>query len=375
MSQFAASVTELQPIKKSSNTGTETNNHLPSAVSAQVASNLGSRGDSKNGDSSKADFKAETTDNQKDWNGFLSGEIVIDLSEDIFHLLDITSFLHFKSTSKTVSKQLSKREEKIINEILSYQIKLVYQVWNYPRRYLKVCTPVCDFADPQDGELFKEDKATLEPKNERHRQIVQSKTTQNGRSEPVGHTLYVSTEGSVFGEGNNQYSQLGTTSDVPTRTQRVKVAMPTKVKKIAAGMAHTVAIDEKDDLYTWGRNDAGQLGHGNINKYESPTRVASISKVRDVAAGNCHTACVDHGGDVYTWGYNDKGQLGHGNTNTCNSPMRVSALKNIRKIEAGTDHTVCLDAFGRVFTWGLIQMDSWAMGIVTIAINHKLSLF
>lgn len=354
MSQLAASVIELQTIKKPENTGTKTNNHLPSVVSAQIATSLDSRGDSKNGDRSKADFKAEPVEKQQDLGGLLLGEIECNLSENIFHLLDITSFLHFKNTSKTVSERLSAVEEKIINEILSCQIKLVYQTWKYPRCYLKVFTPVCDFYDPQDGQLFgNSNERILEAKNERHRQIVQGKTIKSDSGRPIGHTLYVSTKGNVSGDGNNEYDQLGTISGVPTRIERVKVAMPTKVKKVAAGMAHTVAIDEKNDLYTWGRNDSGQLGHGNFDKYKLPTKVVSISNVIDVAAGYCHTACVDQKGDVYTWGYNDQGQLGHGNTDTFNLPTRVSPLKNIRKIEAGTYHTVCLDAFGRVFTWGL----------------------
>jgi alpha-tubulin suppressor-like RCC1 family protein len=43
------------------------------------------------------------------------------------------------------------------------------------------------------------------------------------------------------------------------------------VKQLAAGDNHSCVLTALGDIYTWGRGDYGQLGHGNMNSRDVPT--------------------------------------------------------------------------------------------------------
>ena len=69
--------------------------------------------------------------------------------------------------------------------------------------------------------------------------------------------------------------------------------MPKRVQvvKIACGCYHSIALSENGSVYTFGRGNHGQLGHGNIEDQKLPKMVASLmdKKVVDIAGGFYHT--------------------------------------------------------------------------------------
>jgi RCC1-like G exchanging factor-like protein len=46
-----------------------------------------------------------------------------------------------------------------------------------------------------------------------------------------------------------------------------------KITSIVAGLNHLAAVSSEGDLYTWGRNKDGVLGHGNTRDQPFPLRV------------------------------------------------------------------------------------------------------
>lgn len=81
---------------------------------------------------------------------------------------------------------------------------------------------------------------------------------------------------------------------------------------VDGGNSHSLGI-KNGKLYTWGRNNCGQLGnndHGH-NDVTFPTAImSSKSNWVTVAAGKEHSLALDADGDVYAFGCNDHGQLG-----------------------------------------------------------------
>lgn len=89
---------------------------------------------------------------------------------------------------------------------------------------------------------------------------------------------------------------------------------------------HSVIITTDGKAMTWGRNDKGQLGHGDLVTRPAPTVVKGLEhlKIVTAACGKGHTLFLTDKGDVYACGENKMGQLGIGNqTATVMNPSKV----------------------------------------------------
>ncbi|KAF1780959.1 Ankyrin repeat-containing domain [Phytophthora cactorum] len=121
----------------------------------------------------------------------------------------------------------------------------------------------------------------------------------------------------------------------PTRLASLET---TPMKKVAAGENHTMALSRTGQVFSWGSNSFGQLGHpGKSSSSQSrltPKRVDAFRfhVVTDIAASGCHSAAIDaDDGAVYTWGGNRRGQLGRkegcGTDQADATPRSVDALR------------------------------------------------
>ena len=67
------------------------------------------------------------------------------------------------------------------------------------------------------------------------------------------------------------------------------------IKEICCGHAHTLAINQYGQMYSWGQNDCGQLGLGSENIPEAVRRPILNQEIRDVtrlAAGHAHSLAL-----------------------------------------------------------------------------------
>ena len=79
-------------------------------------------------------------------------------------------------------------------------------------------------------------------------------------------------------------------------------------------------------LYAWGGNKYGQLGLG-LGNNENKTTVSKINsitgKVISLATGKYNVFALTEDGSLYAWGANSMGQLGVGDTENKNIPTKV----------------------------------------------------
>lgn len=77
------------------------------------------------------------------------------------------------------------------------------------------------------------------------------------------------------------------------------------------------------------RGDFGRLGHGHSGDEFLPRPVAFFSDipVRAVACGDAHTLVLTESGSLYSFGRNQNGQLGLGSTTDSLAPQQVATLK------------------------------------------------
>lgn len=131
----------------------------------------------------------------------------------------------------------------------------------------------------------------------------------------ANHTLALLSDGSVWSWGKNDSGQLGD-GTFATRTLPTRVPLDQPASDIVAGASHSFAILEDGTLVGWGSNRYGQLGDGTTGNRSRPVTIAGVSHPVALAAGFAHTLAIDENGILWAWGYNIYGQLGRrGNSN------------------------------------------------------------
>ncbi|KAL3985793.1 Regulator of chromosome condensation (RCC1) repeat family protein [Acanthocheilonema viteae] len=100
------------------------------------------------------------------------------------------------------------------------------------------------------------------------------------------------------------------------------------------------------EIWTWGANEYGQLGHGDLAVRRVPFKVADLSGMYciKVAAGDDHTIAITGSGKLYVWGSNNDGQLKQTNLSHVTKPT-------LFKIGS---HSFVLDAFANGCHTGVI---------------------
>ena len=73
--------------------------------------------------------------------------------------------------------------------------------------------------------------------------------------------------------------------------------------QIVCGRHHTAALTKAGDLYTWGRNCCGQLGHGDMESRVIPTKVMSLDGIFiiKVICDQREMAAITDKGEVFMW--------------------------------------------------------------------------
>ncbi|KAL6506748.1 hypothetical protein OROHE_022580 [Orobanche hederae] len=143
---------------------------------------------------------------------------------------------------------------------------------------------------------------------------------------------------------------------------RLRPLMGVDIRFVAAGCAscHCVALDVEGRCYTWGRNEKGQLGHGDKVQRDRPTIVSELSqhKIVRAGAGRSHSVVVTEDAVSFAFGWNKHGQLGSGSAkNEIESfPVRCN-VSEVKTAVCGGDFTVWLTSVegSSIMTAGLPQ--------------------
>ncbi|XP_037385437.1 E3 ISG15--protein ligase HERC5 isoform X2 [Talpa occidentalis] len=173
------------------------------------------------------------------------------------------------------------------------------------------------------------------------------------------HSLALSKGGELFAWGQNLHGQLGvgrTLVSIPV-PQVVEQLSGVPLVQISAGEAHSMALSMSGNVYSWGRNNFGQLGLDHTDSKDSPSLIEPLDnqKVEFVACGGSHTALLTKDGLVFTFGAGKFGQLGHNSTQNELKPRLVTELAGSRvtQIACGRWHTLAyVSDLGKVFSFG-----------------------
>lgn len=164
------------------------------------------------------------------------------------------------------------------------------------------------------------------------------------------HAVLVSKQGEIYSWGEESGGRLGHGVEVDVfHPKHIDTLSGMNIELVACGEYHTCAVTYSGDLYTWGdgTHNSGLLGHGNEVSHWIPKKViGNMESVRVsyVSCGPWHTAIVTSAGQLFTFGDGTFGALGHGDHSSTNIPREVETLKGLRttRVSCGVWHTAAV---------------------------------
>ena len=156
-----------------------------------------------------------------------------------------------------------------------------------------------------------------------------------------------------------------------------------QITAVAAGAAHTLALDQNKNVWSWGYNTTGALGDSSTThrsravkvKATAPTgntttdvlqNIVAISAGGSVTTGWSMALAAD--GTVYAWGRNANGQHGNGTTTTA-AVTRPVAIPNFKLLpgypEVGLTATVAPPGAPRTVLLTASPTDPDGLGTIT----------
>ena len=135
------------------------------------------------------------------------------------------------------------------------------------------------------------------------------------------------TDGSLWAWGYGGQGQLGQNDDV-TRSSPIQIpgtTWGTTDDKIGGGQETPLAIKTDGTLWVWGWGHVGQTGQNNTTSYSSPTQIGSGTDWAKVSRGGGGYGqwAIKTDGTLWSWGLNEAGQLGHNNRTYYSSPKQI----------------------------------------------------
>lgn len=189
-----------------------------------------------------------------------------------------------------------------------------------------------------------------------------------------GTSFIITEQGALYSYGHNNFGVLGHENTTPVQTPlRMSPLLRKVVIKVAAGNSHTLALTDYDEVFSWGKNDKGQLGLGHESKFEITVNQVNFPlakyKVTDISCGHSHSLALVTSKNkngvqeavVYAWGDESRGQLGSGDAvyrmrpqeNVWLTKYLAGMQVTIEKIYAGGFHNlVLLKGGAQVVAWG-----------------------
>ena len=180
----------------------------------------------------------------------------------------------------------------------------------------------------------------------------------------ANHSVSIKSDGTLFSWGRNDYGQLGL-GDTTSRNTPTQVGTDNKWVSVSAGGYHSLAIKSDGTLFSWGWNEYGELGLGDTTSRNAPAQVGVDNKWVSVSGGGYHTLAIKSDGTLFSWGFNNLGELGLGDNVDRNTPTQVGVDNKWVSVSGGEYHTLAIKSDGILWAWGRNEYGQLGLGDTT----------
>jgi len=176
-----------------------------------------------------------------------------------------------------------------------------------------------------------------------------------------GHSLFLASDSSLWVMGFNEFGELGIgtfTTNSPFGTNH-PVFVTNGVQAIAAGTVHSLFLKTDGSLWGMGYNYYGQLGDGTTNNSNVPVLIVSNGVVA-VSGGGYDSLFIKSDGSLWGMGQNQYGQLGDGTTNNSYIPELIVSNSVTGIAVGGDSFSLFLKSDGSL--WGMGENNFGQLG-------------
>lgn len=196
----------------------------------------------------------------------------------------------------------------------------------------------------------------------------------------MGFTVAVKADGTVWAWGSNSVGQLGRgtsggSSGTPSQVLTAAATPLTGITAVSADYEHALALRSDGTVWAWGSGSSGQLGTGSFTSASYATQVLAsagtpLRRIRNLAAGGFHSLAVRADGTAWAWGSNTYGALGNGSTTSSAYPVQVrtsstAVMANALEVAAGYGMSYVRRADGTLWGMGTNGYGQLAQGSYT----------
>lgn len=177
-----------------------------------------------------------------------------------------------------------------------------------------------------------------------------------------GAYYVLTTTGKLYSWGKNDYGQLGNgTTDDTSIPQLIEFTPDRRIIAVSVGSYHVLAIDNEGFIYGWGNNEYGQLGHDSEKTlFPAPKKITFFNekKAMQIYAHDFHSFVCLCDKKVFAFGYNRYKQLGlddeYAVQDECHKPQEIQALRNMSVVmlATGQSATFALTSQKKLLAWG-----------------------
>ena len=170
------------------------------------------------------------------------------------------------------------------------------------------------------------------------------------------HSLFQNNKGEIFACGYNLYGQcgLGHFNESQITPSLMPDTLP-NIVQFVCGSYHNLFLDSEGNVFSVGDNKYGQLGLGgedNENQNEL-NMIHNIPPIKTISCGYSSSYLIDVRGNLWSFGYNEYGQLGHGDESDINTPNMVN-IEDIQHLSYGCcgEHFFAKNSQNQIFAAG-----------------------